>query len=85
MRKKMLKAAGVLILSLALSMGMAGCAGKGDGEPGTGDTQDITLRDSDETGSNREPDKIETDVNIFGTCQDETHWTADKVVITRWR
>lgn len=29
--------------------------------------------------------KKETDVNIFGTCQDEKHWTADKVVITRWQ
>ena len=29
--------------------------------------------------------KKETDVNIFGTCQDEKHWTADKVVITRWK
>ena len=29
--------------------------------------------------------KKETDVNIFGTCQDENHWTADKVVITRWQ
>lgn len=25
------------------------------------------------------------DLNIFGTCQDEKHWTADKVVITRWQ
>lgn len=25
------------------------------------------------------------DVNIFGSCQDEKHWTADKVVITRWQ
>lgn len=29
--------------------------------------------------------KKETDVNIFGTCQDEKHWIADKVVITRWQ
>ncbi len=29
--------------------------------------------------------KKETDVNIFGICQDEKHWTADKVVITRWQ
>lgn len=27
----------------------------------------------------------DTDVNIFGTCQDEKHWIADKVVITRWQ
>lgn len=29
--------------------------------------------------------KKDTDVNIFGTCQDEKHWIADKVVITRWQ
>ena len=29
--------------------------------------------------------KKETDVNIFGTCQDEKNWVADKVVITRWQ
>ncbi len=29
--------------------------------------------------------KKDTDVNIFGTCQDEKNWVADKVVITRWQ
>ena len=29
--------------------------------------------------------KKETDVNIFGICQDEKHWIANKVVITRWQ
>lgn len=29
--------------------------------------------------------KKDTDVNIFGACQDEKHWIADKVVITRWQ
>ncbi len=29
--------------------------------------------------------KIDTTVNIFGTCQDEKHWIADKVVIERWQ
>lgn len=29
--------------------------------------------------------KKETDVNIFGTCQDDKHCIADKVVITRWQ
>ena len=28
--------------------------------------------------------KIETNVNIFGTCQEDQGWVADKVVITRW-
>lgn len=29
--------------------------------------------------------KKETDVEIFGTCHEEKHWIADKVVITRWQ
>ncbi len=29
--------------------------------------------------------KKDTDVNIYGTCQNEKNWVADKVVITRWR
>ncbi len=56
MKRKMLRTVGILTLSFVLGMGMAGCAGKGDGEPGTLDTQDITLRDSDGIGSNSEPD-----------------------------
>lgn len=191
MRRKMLRTAGILGLSFALSAGMAGCAGKGDGEPGIVDIQSVTIHDdgmgnnsekkengdagssSDaETGNNansseesifydgadlsgvvidfsdtgcmitprtlivhedgaieggvaapgyesedtnititytedtvfqiiyfsasaqtevsredtdRSSVKKQTDVNIFGTCQDEQHWTADKVVITRWQ
>ncbi|MCI9128404.1 MAG: hypothetical protein HFG28_14800 [Eubacterium sp.] len=27
----------------------------------------------------------DTEVDIFGTCQDEKHWIADKVVIERWQ
>ncbi len=52
MRRKMLRTAGILIMGFVLSMGMAGCAGKGDGEPATLDIQ----HDSDATGSNSEPD-----------------------------
>lgn len=29
--------------------------------------------------------KKDTDVDIFGICQDEKQWKADKVVITRWQ
>lgn len=29
--------------------------------------------------------KKDITVNIFGTCQDEKHWIADKVVIERWQ
>ena len=56
MRRKMLRTAGILILSFGLSMGVVGCAEKGDGEPATLDIQSVTLQDSDGTGSNSEPD-----------------------------
>lgn len=56
MRRKMLRAAGILILGFVLSLGMAGCAGKGDGKSATLDIQSVTLHDSDGTGSNSEPD-----------------------------
>lgn len=56
MRRKMLRTAGILSLSFVLSLSMAGCAGKGDGEPGTLDIQSVTINDSDGIGSNSEPD-----------------------------
>lgn len=43
-------------MGFVLSMGMAGCAGKGEGEPGALDFQSITVHDSDGTGSDSEPD-----------------------------
>ena len=45
-----------------------------------GSQSEISREDTDKNSI-----KKETDVNIFGTCQDEKHWTADKVVITRWQ
>lgn len=60
MRRKMLRTVGILTLSLALSMGMAGCAGKGDGESGTSDIQSATMHDSDGIGGNSEPDSPDT-------------------------
>ena len=60
MRRKMLRTAGILILSLGLSMGMVGCAEKGDGEPSTLDIQGVTLNDSDEIGSNSELDSLDS-------------------------
>lgn len=60
MRRKMLRTAGILTLSFVLSMGVAGCAGKGDGEPSTLDIQSVTLHDSDGTGSNSEPDSTDS-------------------------
>jgi len=54
MRRKMLRTVGILTLSFVLSMGMAGCAEKGGGEPGTSDNQSVTLHDSDGIGSNSE-------------------------------
>ncbi len=58
MRRNMLGTAGTLILSFALSMSMAGCAGKGDdgetAEPGTLDIQSVALHDSGGTGGDSE-------------------------------
>lgn len=45
-----------------------------------GSQTEISREDADKNSI-----KKETDVNIFGTCQDEKHWIADKVVITRWQ
>ena len=59
MRRKMLRTAEILILSFVLSMGLVGCAGKGDGEPGTLDKQSVTLNDSDVIGSDSEPDSTD--------------------------
>ena len=59
MRRKMLRTAEILILSFVLSMGLVGCAGKGDGEPGTLDNQSVTLHDSDGIGSDSEPDSTD--------------------------
>lgn len=56
MRSKMLRTIGILTLSFALSVGMVGCAGKGDGESGTSNIQSATMHDSDGIGSNSEPD-----------------------------
>lgn len=56
MRRKMLRTAGILTLSFVLGMGMAGCAGKGDGEPDALEIQSATLHDNDGIGSNSEPD-----------------------------
>lgn len=56
MRRKILRTVGILSLSFVLGMGMAGCAGKGDGEPGTLDVQSVTLHDSDGIESNSESD-----------------------------
>lgn len=63
MRRKMLRTAGILSLSFALSMGVVGCAGKGDGEPGTLDIQDVTLHDSDGIESNSESDSPDSQSN----------------------
>lgn len=45
-----------------------------------GSQAEISREDTDKSSV-----KKETDVNIFGTCQDDKHWIADKVVITRWQ
>ena len=45
-----------------------------------GSQTEISREDTDKNSV-----KKETDVNIFGTCQDDKNWIADKVVITRWQ
>lgn len=35
--------------------------------------------------TDKESVKKQTSVLIFGSCQDTYHWTADKVVILRWK
>jgi hypothetical protein len=47
---------------------------------GMGSQSEISREDTDKNSI-----KKETDVNIFGTCQDEKNWIANKVVITRWQ
>lgn len=54
MKRKMLRTVGILSMSFVLSIGMAGCAGKGDGEPDALDVQNVTLHDSDWIESNSE-------------------------------
>lgn len=45
-----------------------------------GSQTEISREDTDKSSI-----KKDTDVNIFGTCQDEKNWVANKVVITRWQ
>ena len=45
-----------------------------------GSQTEISREDTDKNSI-----KKETDVNIFGTSQDDKHWIADKVVIIRWQ
>ena len=45
-----------------------------------GSQTEISREDTDKNSI-----KKETDVNIFGTSQDDKHVAADKVVITRWQ
>lgn len=49
MKRKMPVTVGILSLSFALSVGLAGCAGKGNDESGLPDIQSITIHDGGET------------------------------------
>ena len=35
--------------------------------------------------SDKESVKKQSEVCVFGSCQDATHWTADKILILKWR
>lgn len=41
---------------------------------------EVSREDTDKSSIRKE-----TNVDIFGTCQEDKHWIADKVVITRWQ
>lgn len=36
-------------------------------------------------GTDKESVKKQSDVCVFGSCQDTYHWTADKILILRWQ
>ena len=63
MRRNMVRTAGILFLSFLLSMGMVGCAGKGDGKQDTLDIQNGTLPDSDEIRETDPPDSQSAELN----------------------
>lgn len=44
-----------------------------------------SLTEISREGTDKESIKKQTSVLIFGSCQDTYHWTADKVVILRWK
>lgn len=35
--------------------------------------------------SDKESVKKQSQVCVFGSCQDATHWTADKILILKWQ
>ena len=51
MKRKMLRTVGILSLVFVLSIGMVGCTGQADSEPGTSDIQGVTLNDGVGAGS----------------------------------
>lgn len=44
-----------------------------------------SLTEISRESTDKESIKKQTSVLIFGSCQDTYHWTADKVVILRWK
>ena len=44
-----------------------------------------SLTEISREGTDKESIKKQTSVLMFGSCQDTYHWTADKVVILRWK
>ena len=64
MRKKMLKAAGILCLSVVLYMGMTGCSGKENGQPTSPDARmtnesnnNEDIKTGEESGSSNEAEE----------------------------
>ena len=46
----------------------------------TSSQKEISREDTD-----KESVKKQSQVCVFGSCQDATHWTADKILILRWQ
>ena len=70
MRKKILKAAGILCLSVVLCMGMAGCSGKENGRPASSDARMTNESDNNEdietdgeSGSSNEAEENQGDTD----------------------
>lgn len=44
-----------------------------------------TLTEASREKTDKETLKKQSEVLVFGQCQDEKHWTAEKIVLVRWK
>ena len=45
----------------------------------------VTLTEASREKTDKETLKKQSEVLVFGECQDEKHWTAKKIVLVRWK